>query len=137
MKNKQEISTIVINNVLAFMKPFASKTLLKAVSILLKPCCTITGTASVSCNDDNTYEIVISTVSGLGLLGKGVATVQIGTTIVTGVLTEPNTIYVETFTTTAGTKDVNVTVTLPTNTNGTIGVTQIFTIEDVVFPSCV
>ena len=40
MANKQKISEIVVNNVLAFVKPFASKTLQKAISVLLQPCCT-------------------------------------------------------------------------------------------------
>ena len=34
MANKQKISTIVINNVLAFIRPFASKTLQRAIEIL-------------------------------------------------------------------------------------------------------
>lgn len=53
MKNKQEISTIVINNVLAFMKPFASKSLLWDIETLLKPCCKplLIGSEEYSCCD--------------------------------------------------------------------------------------
>ena len=39
MANKQKLSQLVVNNVLAFINPFASKTLKKAISILLHPCC--------------------------------------------------------------------------------------------------
>ena len=39
MANKQKISEIVVNNVLAFVKPFASKALQKDISALLHPCC--------------------------------------------------------------------------------------------------
>lgn len=53
MANKQKISTIVINNVLAFIKPFASKTLLWDIETLLKPCCrpTLIGSEDYSCCD--------------------------------------------------------------------------------------
>jgi hypothetical protein len=138
MSTKQKISQIVVDNTLAFIQPFASKTLFKAISILLKPCCNFTGEADVSCNDNNTtYGVTITVDPGIGYLGKGIATLQVGSSIFTGVVTEPNTIFVETLTTTAGTKEVNVTLILPTNVAGTTAVTQIFTVEDVVFPSCV
>ena len=123
--------------ILAQIQNLVSKTVYRAISIILSPCCDITGEATVSCNDDDTtYGVSITTTNALGLLGKGIATVQVGSSIFTGVVTEPNTIFVETLTTTAGTKDVNVTLILPTNVAGTIAVTQVFTIEDVVFPSC-
>ena len=124
--------------ILAQIQNLVSKTVYRAISIILSPCCDITGEATVSCNDDDTtYGVSITTTNALGLLGKGIATVQVGSSIFTGVVTEPNTIFVETLTTTAGTKDVVVTLILPTNVAGTIAVTQVFTIEDVVFPSCV
>jgi len=122
--------------ILAQIQNLVNKTVYRAISIILSPCCDITGEATVSCNDDDTYGVSITTTNALGLLGKGIATVQVGSSIFTGVVTEPNTIFVETLTTTAGTKDVVVTLILPTNVAGTIAVTQVFTIEDVVFPSC-
>jgi len=122
--------------ILAQIQNLVSKTVYRAISLILSPCCDITGEATVSCNDDDTYGVSITATNALGLLGKGIATVQVGSSIFTGVVTEPNTIFVETLTTTAGTKDVVVTLILPTNVAGTIAVTQVFTIEDVVFPSC-
>lgn len=122
--------------ILAQIQNLVSKTVYRAISIILSPYYDITGEATVSCNDDDTYGVSITTTNALGLLGKGIATVQVGSSIFTGVVTEPNTIFVETLTTTAGTKDVVVTLILPTNVAGTIAVTQVFTIADVVFPSC-
>lgn len=122
--------------ILAQIQNLVSKTVYRAISLILSPCCDITGEATVSCNDDDTYGVSITTTNALGLLGKGIATVQVGSSIFTGVVTEPNTIFVETLTTTAGTKDVNVTLILPTNVAGTIAVTQVFTIADVEFLNC-
>ena len=123
--------------ILAQIQNLVSKTVYRAISIILSPCCDITGEATVSCNDDDTtYGVSITTTNALGLLGKGIATVQVGSSIFTGVVTEPNTIFVETLTTTAGTKDVVVTLILPTNVAGTIAVTQVFTIADVEFLNC-
>lgn len=137
MANKQKLSEIVVNNVIAFIKPFASKTLQKAVSILLKPCCDIIATVEATCNDDNTYAIVVTTVESINFLGNGVATLVVDGTSLTGVITEPNTIFVETATLTAGTYDVDVTLLLPTNTSGSVGAFKTFTVADVVFASCV
>lgn len=136
MANKQKISTIVINNVLAFIKPFASKTLLKAVETLLLPCCNLTGTASVECEVDNEYTVTITTDPSIGFLSKGTSTVVINGFSNTGVVTEPNTIVVTNADPGAGTYDVEVVVFLPTNTDGNIGVFKSFTIADVVFPAC-
>ena len=123
--------------ILAQIQNLVSKTVYRAISLILSPCCDITGEATVSCNDDDTtYGVSITTTNALGLLGKGIATVQVGSSIFTGVVTEPNTIFVETLTTTAGTKDVVVTLILPTNVAGTIAVTQVFTIADVEFLNC-
>lgn len=122
--------------ILAQIQNLVSKTVYRAISLILSPCCDITGEATLSCNDDDTYGVSITTTNALGLLGKGIATVQVGSSIFTGVVTEPNTIFVETLTTTAGTKDVVVTLILPTNVAGTIAVTQVFTIADVEFRNC-
>lgn len=125
--------------ILAFTKPllFAKyRAVYKAIEIVLSPCCNLTGTAIASCNDDNTYAITITTNEVIGFLGKGVAILVVDGVSLTGVVTEPNTIYVETATLTAGTYDVNVTVLLPTNTAADLGAFKTFTIEDVVFASC-
>ena len=122
--------------ILAQIQNLVSKTVFRAISIILSPCCNIKGEASVTCVGGGVYSVTIKTDTALGLLGKGIATLQVGSSIFTGVVTEPNTIFVETLTTTAGTKDVNVTLILPTNVAGTVAVTQIFTIEDVVFDTC-
>ena len=75
MANKQKISTIVINNVLAFIRPFASKTLQRAIEILLKPCCDVSIiNAEVVClplEPYGTYEVTLTLSKPLGLLGNG------------------------------------------------------------------
>jgi len=124
-------------SVLSQIQNLVSKTIYRAISIILYPCCEFTGSADVSCNEDNTYAVTITLDQTIGYFGKGVATLVVGSTVSTGVVTEPSTIFVESLTTTAGTKDVIVTLILPTNVAGTTAVTQTFTLADVVFASCV
>jgi len=126
--------------ILAFVKPLLwakYRSVYKAIEIVLSPCCDLTGVGETSCNDDNTYAITITTNESIGFLGKGVATLVVDGTSLTGVVTEPNTIYVETAALTAGTYDVTVTIFLPTNTNADLGAFKTFTVVDVVFDSCV
>lgn len=82
MANKQKISTIVINNVLAFIRPFASKTLQRAIEILLKPCCDVSIiNAEVVClplEPIGTYEVTLTLSRPLGLLGNGLILPIIG-----------------------------------------------------------
>ncbi len=132
-----KVPSNIANSILAFVKRIVSKTLYRAFDVILSPCCTLSGVASTSCNDDNTYEIVITTNESIGFLGKGVANLTIDGSSFTGVVTEPNTIYVETASLTAGTYDVNVTLLLPTDSDGTLGVFKTLTVADVVFDSCV
>lgn len=136
MANKQKISTIVINNVLAFIKPFASKTLLRAVETLLLPCCNLIGTASVECENDGDYAVTITTDPTIGFLGKGTATITINGNSYSGTITEPKTIVATNVDVSAGTYDVKIVVFLPTNTDGSIGIYKSFTVVDVVFPVC-
>lgn len=124
-------------SVLSQIQNLVSKTIYRAISIILYPCCEFTGSADVSCNEDNTYAVTITLDQTIGYFGKGTATLVVGSTVSTGVVTEPSTIFVESLTTTAGTKDVIVTLILPTNVAGTTAVTQTFTLADVVFASCV
>ena len=75
MANKQKLSTLVINNVLAFVRPFASKTLQRAIEILLKPCCDVSIiNAEAVClplEPYGTYEVTLTLSRPLGLLGNG------------------------------------------------------------------
>lgn len=133
----KKISTQVLVSILGFLKPFSSKTLLRAIQILFQPCCDLTATAEVTCVDTDTYDVVITTTSPIGFLSKGLATVVINGVSFTGVVTEPNTIFLEGIGVTPATEDLNVTLFLPTNTNGTTGVFKTLTVADVVFASCV
>jgi len=132
----KKISSQVLVSILGFLKPFSSKTLLRAIQILFQPCCDLEATAEVTCVDTDTYDVVITTTSPIGFLSKGVATVVINGESFTGVVTEPGTIFLEGIGVTPATEDLNVTLFLPTNTDGTIGVFKTFTVADVVFPTC-
>lgn len=126
--------------ILAIAKPLLwakYRSVYRAIEIVLSPCCDLTGTGVASCNDDNTYTLTVTTNENISFLGKGVATLLIDGSQFTGVVTEPNTIYVETASLTAGTYDVVVTIFLPTNTNEDLGAFKTFTVADVVFASCV
>lgn len=82
MANKQKLSELVINNVLAFIRPFASKTLQRAIEILLKPCCDVSIiNAEVVClplEPIGTYEVTLTLSKPLGLLGNGLIFPLIG-----------------------------------------------------------
>ena len=86
MYNKQKISEIVINNVLAFIRPFASKTLQRAIEILLKPCCDVYITkVEVVClplEPIGTYEVTLTLSRPLGFLGNGLIFPFIGGNVV-------------------------------------------------------
>lgn len=120
-----------------FLKTISSKVLYRAIEVITSPCCNLTGTAEVSCEEDGDYTVTITTDPSIGFLGNGTATVVIDGTSNTGIVTEPTEIFVENVSVTAGTYDVNITLFLPTNSDGTVGVWKSFTIVDVVFPSCV
>jgi len=126
-------------SVLSQIQNLVSKTIYRAISIILYPCCDLTGEAEVFCNDDNTtYTLVITTNENIAFLGKGVAGITIDGLAFTGVVTEPNTITVDLVTgVTPGNSNVYVSVLLPTNTDSNMGVFKSFTVNSVVFPSCV
>lgn len=70
MANKQKLSEIVVNNVLAFINPFASKTLKKAISVLLKPCCNITvSDVSYDCGEEELTVVLSEAQVSLASLG--------------------------------------------------------------------
>lgn len=125
------------NSILAFVKNIVSKTYYRAFEVILNPCCSLTGTAEVSCNDDNTWSLTITTNEQIGFLGNGVVFVLVDGNIFTGVITEPKTIYFESVGPSVGTHDADVSLFLPVNTVGNVGVLKTFTVVDVVFPSCV
>jgi len=89
---RQKISQIVVNNVLAFIKPFASKRLARAIELLLKPCCVITvESVDFTDCDGGEYDLTIVLESSPNLLGIGEVEVKFVqgavTTIVSGTLT--------------------------------------------------
>lgn len=140
IKNKmaKQLSQARISNILGFVKNLVSKSVLRAIEVILQPCCNITAEASVECSSD--YTVTITTDTGIGFLGKGIAVVLLNdgtdTYSFTGDVTEPNTILLEDIALSSGTYDATVYVLLPTNSGETIGAYKKFTIDNIVFPSC-
>lgn len=130
MANKQKISTIVVNNVMAFIKPFASKTLQKAISVLLQPCCTNSITdVSNDCSTSTVTLTLATPIPSWAALGAFAQVFSVTNGFIgAGTLSaDGNTISVSTLTTPTGIDQIfSVTIFLPsTQTNSTIGVYQI------------
>jgi hypothetical protein len=131
MANKQTISEIVINNVLAFITPFASKRLLKGISLLLHKCCPVTITDVVY--DCETTDLTLTISPAQPLLGLGFA--QVFSTIAGGTFLGAGTISADGTTITCspsalveGNQTITATIFFPTNTsNSILGVYQIAT----------
>jgi hypothetical protein len=132
MANKQTISEIVVNNVLAFITPFASKRLLKGVSLLLHKCCPVTITDVVY--DCGTTDLTLTISPAQPLLGLGFA--QVFSTIGGGTFLGAGTISADGTTITCSPaaapvgvdQTITATIFFPTNTsNSILGVYQIAT----------
>jgi len=124
------------NAILAFIRNLVSKSMYVAIKNILNPCCTLSGSATVSCVSSGVYDIAVTTNQSIGFLGNGQFEVQVDGKFFLGDIVEPNSISVTDAEVTAGTQDIVVVVYLPTNTEKTIGVFKSFTIQDVVFTSC-
>lgn len=126
----QKISTIVINNVLAFIRPFASKRLSKAVELLLKPCCLVEITDTDACSG-GTRDTTFTISPAQPLLGIGFAQVfsTVDDFVGTGTIsTDGTTVTVEDATISAGSATFSITLFLPTNQSNSVkGVYQIAT----------
>jgi len=134
----KQLTQARVSNILAFVKNLVTKTVLRAIEIVLQPCCDISGTATTECASD--YNLTITTTSNIGFLGKGVAVVLLsdGTDVFsfTGDVTEPNKVILEDITLSSGTYDATVYLLLPTNTAETSGAYKKFTIDNIVFEAC-
>lgn len=118
MANKQKISTLVINNVLAFITPFASKRLKKAIELLLKPCCVITiSDVTYDCGDEQLTVVLDPIQVSVGTLG---ATVD----LFTDAGTPGDVVYVGTGTLSTDGKTVVIDVAIA---DAPVGADQIFT----------
>lgn len=123
------------NSILAFIKHLVSKTVYRAIEVILTPCCSLSGSAVVECIEDSST-LTITTNESIGFLGKGSVLVNIDGTSVPGSITEPDTITVSGLTVPAGTYNLNIVVFLPTSSIGSSGVYKAFTINNVTFGDC-
>lgn len=73
-KLPQTLTPQRVNSILNFIKPMVSKTIYKAISLLLTPCCTnsiISATASCDPNNTGNYIVTITLAEPINLLGNG------------------------------------------------------------------
>ena len=127
-----------IRQVLNFLKEILPNRYVKAIAILLHPCCLITGTATAEC-DGNPSTFDVTVITDTAILFPGVTSIiaTIDGIASVGTLVNPTTI---TFTYNAPADiltptplDITVQITDSTSFDGTIGVSQTFTISDVSF----
>jgi len=123
-------------SLLAQLKHIVSKTMYRAIEILLNPCCTpVISSVDVECTSD--YDITVTLTGAINLRGKGKALLIIDEVIVSTVdWTDSNTIIFPNVTGTAGTYDMYVQLFIPTNSAETIGVSMNTATEDITLPSC-
>lgn len=134
----QKLSEIVVNNVLAFIKPFASKRLSLGIEKLLKPCCKVTVVdAIVICNDDNTYNVTLTLSDSVNFLGLGAFTFLTETEVFgVGTFQNGNTINIPSVDITSDTYNVSGLLLLPTNQSGDMGVFVAIPTFEITLPAC-
>ena len=134
----QKITDIVINNVLGFIRPFASKRLSLGIEKLLKPCCKITVVDSdVTCSGEKP-QVALTLSETVNFLGLGQFTflAESGQIIGTGSFENGNTISFESPASSGSTYTVSGTLFLPTNQSEDQGVYVNIPEFTLVFPSC-
>lgn len=134
----QKITDIVINNVLGFIRPFASKRLSLGIEKLLKPCCKITVVDSDATCSGEKLDVVLTLSETVNFLGLGQFTFfsTTGEVIGTGSFVNGNTISFESSAPNNATYTVSGTLFLPTNQSEDQGVYVNIPEFTLVFPSC-
>ena len=132
--NKGEIKGII-----RFLKDLLPNKLVSAISTLLHPCCSLSGTGTASCTDIRSFNVTLNldqplpTFPGTSYIYVFVNLEAVGV----GTLTTPNTITTTLNFSGSGivneTRDVKVLLLYPTNTDETIGAYHTFIIPGVVF----
>lgn len=123
-------------SILAQLKHLVSKTLYRAIEILLTPCCTPTIVSSnVECNAD--YDVTVIFSNSVNLRGKGLATLLLdGNIVSTETWTDSNQVVFTDVNGTAGTYDAQVQFFMPTNSEETIGISLYANVGEITLPSC-
>ena len=119
---KQKITPTLIQSVLQFIKPFASKTLAAAIKRLLEPCCTANLTdADVECDDSDNYTVTITVSNPVAFATEARLIVN---DAVVSTIDNPsgNTLVFENAEFASGSVQFNVEYLIHTNFDKTIGV---------------
>ena len=124
-------------SILNQLKHLVSKTLYRAIEILLTPCCTpVIGSVESEC-DGIDYNITVTLTNPINLRGKGLAILLLGGNVVsTETWTDTNQIVFTDVNGTAGTYDAQVQFFMPTNSEDTIGVSLYTDVVEITLPSC-
>lgn len=133
----KQLSLAHKNSIIAFLKNQVSKKILKAISIILSPCCDNSISKITStCISTNHVTLVIDLSYNVGLLGAGTASVNIGGTIYTGTYDNAGNVTLTNIALTGGSKVFTVTLFLPTNSSADLGTYMITPAFTYVVPTC-
>jgi len=137
------ITTPKKQSILAFIKNLVNKTIYKAISEILSPCCTLNVKNITAVCGDGDYIMTVTLDHAVNLLGEGQVSLywnfgapfNVVLTTVTWNDSNEMTFHVPSFFG-DGTYDVTLELFLPTNSSQTIGVTLVSIPLPVLFPSC-
>lgn len=128
-------------SILSLLRNLVSKTILRAIDIILSPCCTSSiESVEVSCGEETgSYDLIIHLSESVPMLGKGFASIQVGAISINDGPTPYNDTTIINATVqagriTPGTYTVNVGLIL--QTGGNRAVATLLEIQDIVFPDC-
>ncbi|TXG82448.1 MAG: hypothetical protein E6R13_04810 [Spirochaetes bacterium] len=123
-------------SLLAQLKHIVSKTVYRAIEVILTPCCApVISNVDVECDAD--YNVTVTFTQAINLRGKGKAFLVIGGSIVSiEDWADTDSITFTDISGTAGTYDMYVQLFMPTNSDETLGISMNTTTEDIILPSC-
>lgn len=123
-------------SILNQLKHLVSKTLHRAIEILLTPCCTpVISNIEVECSSD--YNVTITLTNSINLRGKGIAFLLIdGLQVASTPWLDGSNVVFTDISATAGTYDIQIQLFMPTNSEENLGVMLISQVDETVFSSC-
>lgn len=124
--------------ILRFAQSMVNHSTLRALQLILSPCCPVISSVVVACAGTGLYKLTFQLSSPLSLIGKGEYIIFVnGTKVATGAWADnTNSLVVSGFTNTAGSKTVQLQLFLPTDTAADTGVSLNSNIITTIFPSC-
>ncbi len=125
-----------VKQVLTMLSGLLPKSVFKAITFLLHPCCVVTlRSAEAVCTDN--YDFTVALNSELNLLGKGIVTLYLnGIAVSSQPWNDGTSITFTDVSGSAGNQEIYLSFFLPTNTDESIGVTLISDTIPITTPSC-